>query len=78
MIYVTGDCHSDFKKFSTKNFPDQKDMTKDDCVIICGDLGGIQDYNNESKEEFCGHYHRNEEVDKKTMILYDKIVRIVQ
>lgn len=41
MIYVTGDCHSDFKKFSTKNFPDQKDMTKDDCVIICGDLGGI-------------------------------------
>ena len=26
---------------------------------------------------FCGYYHRNEEVDKKTMILYDKIVRIV-
>lgn len=41
MIYVTGNCQSDFKKFSIKNFPDQKDMTKDDCVIICGDLGGI-------------------------------------
>lgn len=77
MIYVTGNCHSDFKKFSTKNFSDQKDMTKDDYVIIWGDFWGIWDYNDESKEEFCGHYHRNEEVDKKTMILYDRIVKIV-
>ena len=39
MIYVTGDCHGDFKKFRTKNFPDQKEMTQDDVVIICGDFG---------------------------------------
>lgn len=39
MIYVTGDCHGDFKRFSTKNFPDQKTMTRDDVVIICGDFG---------------------------------------
>lgn len=39
MVYVTGDCHADFHKFSTKQFPDQKEMTKDDIVIVCGDFG---------------------------------------
>ena len=41
MIFVTGDCHGDFSKFSTKNFPEQKEMTKNDYVIICGDFGGV-------------------------------------
>ena len=41
MIYITGDCHGDFRRFSTKNFPEQRNMTKDDYVIICGDFGGI-------------------------------------
>lgn len=41
MIYVTGDTHSDFKRFSTSKFTDQKYMTKSDIVIICGDFGGI-------------------------------------
>lgn len=39
MIYITGDCHADFKKFSTDNFPEQKEMTRDDFVIVCGDFG---------------------------------------
>jgi len=39
MIYVTGDCHARFKRFSTKNFPEQKDMTREDYVIVCGDFG---------------------------------------
>ena len=39
MIYVTGDCHADFTKFSTKRFPEQREMTKDDFVIVCGDFG---------------------------------------
>ena len=39
MIYVTGDCHGDYKKFSTKKFPEQKEMNKNDYVIICGDFG---------------------------------------
>jgi len=39
MVYVTGDCHADFHKFSTDNFPDQKEMTRDDIVIVCGDFG---------------------------------------
>lgn len=39
MVYVTGDCHADFKRFSAKEFPDQKEMTRDDVVIVCGDFG---------------------------------------
>lgn len=41
MIYITGDTHADFSRFSTNNFPEQKEMTKDDYVIICGDFGGV-------------------------------------
>ncbi len=37
--YVTGDCHGDYGKFSTKRFPLQKEMTRDDVVIVCGDFG---------------------------------------
>ena len=41
MIFATGDTHSDFHRFSTKNFPEQKQMTRDDIVLIAGDFGGI-------------------------------------
>lgn len=51
MIYITGDCHRDFSRFNTKNFPEQHEMTKEDFVIICGDFGGVWDYGKESKEE---------------------------
>lgn len=47
MIYVTGDCHGNFSKFSTDAFPEQKQMTRDDFVIVCGDFGLWHD----SKEE---------------------------
>mgnify|MGYP003248266971 CR=1 FL=1 len=30
MIYITGDCHADFHKFSTNAFPEQKEMSRDD------------------------------------------------
>ena len=39
MIYVTGDCHGDYRRFSTDNFPEQKEMTGEDYVIVCGDFG---------------------------------------
>ena len=39
MIYITGDCHADWSKFSTDAFPEQKEMTRDDFVIVCGDFG---------------------------------------
>lgn len=51
MIYVTGDCHSDFVRFNKENFPEQEEMTKDDFVIICGDFGGVWNMNEESKRE---------------------------
>lgn len=40
MIYITGDCHRNFERFNTRNFPEQKEMSKEDYVIICGDFGG--------------------------------------
>lgn len=43
MIYITGDTHGDFSRFSTKHFPQQKELTADDFVIICGDFGGVWD-----------------------------------
>ena len=41
MIYITGDTHADFSRFNTRRFPEQKEMTKDDIVIILGDFGGV-------------------------------------
>ena len=40
-LYVTGDCHGEFQRFTTKNFPPQKGMDRDDYMIICGDHGGV-------------------------------------
>lgn len=39
MVYITGDCHADWRKFATECFPEQKEMTRDDFVIVCGDFG---------------------------------------
>lgn len=41
MIYITGDTHSDFQRFTKMNFPEQNEMDKTDHVIICGDFGGV-------------------------------------
>ena len=51
MIYITGDCHSDFTRLNTENFPEQKEMTKEDYVIICGDFGGVWDKDVSGKGE---------------------------
>lgn len=50
MIYITGDTHIpiDITKLSAKNFPAQKELCKDDFVIICGDFGGV--WNNDNEE----------------------------
>ena len=39
MIFITGDTHGEFTRFSTRNFTEQKNLTKDDYVIVCGDFG---------------------------------------
>ena len=41
MIYVTGDCHGNFRRFQSEYFPEQAGMTKNDVVIIAGDFGGV-------------------------------------
>ena len=39
MVYITGDCHADWSRFSTEAFPEQKEMTREDFIIVCGDFG---------------------------------------
>ena len=39
MVYITGDCHANWKKFSRESFPEQDELTRDDFVIVCGDFG---------------------------------------
>ena len=34
MIFVTGDTHGDFYRFSLEEFPEQKEMTRDDTMNI--------------------------------------------
>lgn len=48
-VFVTGDTHGDWiNRFKTDSFPEQKEMTKDDYVVICGDFG-IWDNSNREK-----------------------------
>lgn len=39
MIYITGDCHGDWTKLSNKKFSAQKEMNRNDYLIVCGDFG---------------------------------------
>ena len=48
MLFLTGDTHGDFTRFRTDIFPEQKQMTKEDYVIVLGAFGGVWDG---SKEE---------------------------
>ena len=45
MIYITGDTHAtiDWEKINTTRFPEQRDLTKSDYLIILGDFGGVWD-----------------------------------
>lgn len=48
-VYVTGDTHGDWiNRLKADSFPEQKKMTKDDYVIICGDFG-LWDNSNREK-----------------------------
>ena len=40
MIYITGDCHGNFKRFTKKQrnkYP--YEITEQDYIIVCGDFG---------------------------------------
>lgn len=49
MVFLTGDTHAEFTRFSTDNFPKQKELTKDDYMIILGDFGGVWYDSNEER-----------------------------
>jgi predicted phosphodiesterase len=51
MIFVTGDTHIpiDINKLSTSKFSQQKNLTAEDYVIICGDFGGVWDRGHEEQ-----------------------------
>ena len=51
MIFITGDCHGNFERFNPSIFPEQKEMTKEDYVIICGDFGGVWHKDEESRKK---------------------------
>lgn len=50
-IWVTGDIHGNPQRFSSDIFTEQKEMTKNDTVIILGDFGLVWDFTGENKTE---------------------------
>lgn len=50
-IWVTGDIHGNPVRLSTDIFPEQKEMTKEDFLIILGDFGLVWDYHGANKNE---------------------------
>ncbi len=40
-VYVTGDQHGGFQRFTTKDLPQLKWMDRDDYMIVAGDWGGV-------------------------------------
>lgn len=60
-IYITGDTHCDidWNKLNTSNFPEQKQMTKDDYVIIAGDFGGVWGMDNTDRYIIKTYENRN-------------------
>ena len=38
-VFVTGDIHGEVNRFVSRNFPEGKELTEEDYVIICGDFG---------------------------------------
>lgn len=65
-IFVTGDTHGIkrvslfggvdgfMNRLNDMSFPEQKHLTKDDFVVICGDFGGVWDWKGENAEEKLG------------------------
>lgn len=51
-IFVTGDCHGKFEKFSFKNFPEGRELDKKDFVFIAGDFGGVWEQIESAKEKY--------------------------
>lgn len=42
-ICITGDTHGGFQRLSADNFPQQRQMGRDDFAVVTGDFGGVWD-----------------------------------
>lgn len=51
-VWITGDIHGDPRRFNTESYFEQKNTTKDDVIIICGDFGLVWDYTGEGSTEY--------------------------
>ena len=52
MIYITGDTHAEFERFSKRRLAGKGfHLTEEDYVIVCGDFGGVWHREKESMEE---------------------------
>ena len=42
-FFITGDTHQSLtiRKLNNRSFPEQRELTKDDYVIVCGDFGMV-------------------------------------
>ena len=59
MIYLTGDTHGDIDigKRTTRNWPLQKELTRDDYLIICGDFGAV--WSGDREDDYLLKWHEN-------------------
>ena len=75
-LFVTGDTHGAERfeygsadgyvpRLNTRNFPDQKNLAKEDYVIICGDFGGIWDTDRRNNAESKAEKHNLDWLDGK-------------
>lgn len=57
MIYITGDTHGDIdiKKLNTRSWPLQKELTREDYLMICGDFGAI--WTGDRKDDYLLNWH---------------------
>ena len=58
-IWVTGDTHGDFTRFSTDNFSQGKNLTKEDYIIILGDCGLIWSQKEDKNEIYWKNWLEN-------------------
>lgn len=51
MIFITGDIHGDYDihKFNIRTFPMQRELSRSDYMIICGDFGLVWDNSDEER-----------------------------
>ena len=50
-IFITGDTHGDFTRLKKNIFYEQAELTKEDCVLITGDFGGVWDGGAEKRQD---------------------------